>query len=259
MSTRWFRAYGRPGVVMGLSWTPAVGEVLFVEVRRMPGVGALTLTGHLADVMKESAHGALSRARAKAARYGIDPEFYAKTDVHLLVPAGAVPKDGPSAGMTMAAAPVSELTGSPVRNDLVMSGEITLSGNVLPVGGIKEKVLAARRVGVAQVILSKQNESEVNEDLDADLRREIDVHYVAMIDEALDLSLTAPGSGAERVGQRSRLTSARSRAVASGSSGMREGLRGRGGAATSGVSIRSVDTPAFASSFRTSSRTVSRI
>ena len=182
---------GRPGVAMGLSWTPAGGEVLFVEARRMPGAGALTLTGQLGDVMKESAHAALSWVRAKGARYGIEPGFYAQTHVHLHVPVGAVPKDGPSAGVTMAAALVSELTGRPVRSDLVMSGEITLSGNVLRVGGVKEKVLAARRVGVAQVILPKQNESEINEDLDADVRREIRVHYVSMIDEALDLALTA--------------------------------------------------------------------
>ena len=183
---------GRPGVAMGLSWTPAGGDVLFVEARRMPGAGALTLTGHLGDVMRESAEAALSWVRANAARYGIDPAFYAKTDVHLHVPEGAVPKDGPSAGVPMAAALVSELTGRPVRGDLVMSGEITLSGNVLPVGGIKEKVLAARRVGVVQVALPKQNASAVNEDLDADLRRQIRVHYVSMIDEALDLALTAP-------------------------------------------------------------------
>ena len=250
---------GHPGVAMGLSWTPAGGEVLFVEARRMPGAGALTLTGHLGDVMKESAQAALSWVRANAARYGIDPGFYAKTDVHLHVPEGAVPKDGPSAGVTMVAALVSELTGRPVRTDVVMSGEITLSGNVLPVGGIKEKVLAARRVGIVQVILSKQNESEINEDLDADLRRGI--RAALRLDDRRGSGSGADGAGAreERVGQRSRLTSVRSRSVASGSSGMREGSRGRGGAATSGVSIRSVDTPAFASSFRTSSWTVSRI
>ena len=226
---------GRPGVAMGLVWTPAGGEVLFVEARQMPGAGALTLTGHLGDVMKESAHAALSWVRARAARYGIDPGFYKTTDVHLHVPAGAVPKDGPSAGVTMAAALVSELTGRPVRSDLVMSGEITLSGNVLPVGGIKEKVLGARRVGVAQVILPKQNEREVNDDLGADLRREIGVHHVSMIDEALELALTAPAQREQRVGQRSRLTSVRSRSGASGCSGMRERSTVRGGAATLGV------------------------
>ena len=121
--------------------------MLFVEARRMRGRGALTLTGHLGKVMKESARAALSWVRANAARYGIDPGFYEKTDVHLHVPEGAVPKDGPSAGVTMAAALVSELTGRTVRSDFAMTGEIMLSGNVLPVGGIKEKVLAARRAG----------------------------------------------------------------------------------------------------------------
>ena len=183
---------GRPGVAMGLSRTPAGGEVLFVEARRMPGDGALTLTGHLGDVMKESARAALSWVRANAARYGIDADFHKETDVHVHVPEGAVPKDGPSAGVTMAAALVSELAGRPVRGDLAMSGEITLSGNVLGVGGIREKVLAARRVGVAEVILPKQNETWINEDLDPELQREIRVRYVSTIDEALDLALTGP-------------------------------------------------------------------
>ena len=183
---------GRPGVALGLSWTPTGGKVLFVEARRMRGVGALTLTGQLGDVMKESAHTALSWVRANAARYGIDPDFYEKTDVHVHVPAGAVPKDGPSAGVTMAAALVSELTGRTVRFAVAMTGEITLSGNVLAVGGIRDKVLAARRDGVRQVILPKQNESRVADDLGDDLRREIGVHYVSTMDEALDLALSSP-------------------------------------------------------------------
>ena len=183
---------GRPGVAMGLSWMPAGGEVLFVEVRRMRGDGALTLTGHLGAVMKESAHAALSWVRANAARYGIDPGFHKETDVHVHVPEGAVPKDGPSAGVTMATALVSALAGRTVRGDLAMTGEITLSGNVLAVGGIKEKVLAARRVGVAQVILPKQNEAQVHDDLDEEFRRQVAVHYVSTIDEVLDLALSAP-------------------------------------------------------------------
>ena len=179
----------RPGVAIGLAWTPVGGDVLFVESRRMSGSGTLTLTGHLGDVMKESARAALSWLRANASRYGVDPAFYGEAEVHLHVPSGAIPKDGPSAGVTMVAALVSELTGRPVRGDLAMTGEITLSGNVLPVGGIKEKVLAARRLGIVEVILPKQNEKHVNEDLSEDLRREIDVHYVSMIDEVLDLAL----------------------------------------------------------------------
>ena len=183
---------GRPGVALGLSWTQTGGEVLFVEARRMRGAGALTLTGQLGDVMKESAHAALSWVRANAARYGIDPAFYEKTDVHVHVPAGAIPKDGPSAGLTMAAALVSELTGGTVRVDVAMTGEITLSGNVLAVGGIRDKVLAARRDGVAQVILPKQNESRVEDEFGEDLCRQIVVHYVSTIDEALDLALSSP-------------------------------------------------------------------
>ena len=179
----------RPGVAIGLAWTPVGGDVLFVEARRMSGSGALTLTGHLGDVMKESARAALSWLRANAARYDVDPAFYGEAEVHLHVPSGAIPKDGPSAGVTMVTALVSELTGRPVRGDLAMTGEITLSGNVLPVGGIKEKVLAARRLGIVEVILPRQNEKHVKEDLSEDLRREIGVHYVSMIDEVLDLAL----------------------------------------------------------------------
>jgi ATP-dependent Lon protease len=178
-----------PGVAIGLAWTPAGGEVLFVEASRMPGGGTLTLTGHLGDVMKESARAALSWLRANAAKYGIDPDFYKASEVHLHVPSGAIPKDGPSAGVTLTAALASELTGRPVRGDLAMTGEITLSGRVLPVGGIKEKVLAARRVGIREVILPRQNEKNINEDLSEDLRQDIRVHLVTTIDEVLQLAL----------------------------------------------------------------------
>ena len=188
----------RPGVAIGLAWTPVGGDVLFVEARRMSGGGTLTLTGQLGDVMKESARAALSWLRANASRYDVDPAFYGDAEVHLHVPSGAIPKDGPSAGVTMAAALVSELTGRPVRGDLAMTGEITLSGNVLPVGGIKEKVLAARRLGIVEVVLPKQNEKHVNEDLGEDLRRGIDVHYVSMIDEVLDLALLPAPASAPR-------------------------------------------------------------
>ncbi len=188
----------RPGVAIGLAWTPVGGDVLFVEARRMSGGGALTLTGHLGDVMKESARAALSWLRANAARYEVDPAFYREAEMHLHVPSGAIPKDGPSAGVTMVAALVSELTGRSVRGDLAMTGEITLSGHVLPVGGIKEKVLAARRLGIVEVVLPKQNEKHVNEDLSEDLRREIDVHYVSMIDEVLDLALLPAPPAAPR-------------------------------------------------------------
>jgi len=178
-----------PGVSVGLAWTPAGGEVLFVEASRMQGAGSLTLTGHLGDVMKESARTALSWFRAHAPRYGVDPAFYKDAEIHLHVPSGAIPKDGPSAGVTMVTALASELTRRPVRGDLAMTGEITLSGRVLPVGGIKEKVLAARRHGITEVILPKQNEKNINEDLTEELRRELTIHYVSHIEEVLALAL----------------------------------------------------------------------
>ena len=178
-----------PGVAIGLAWTPVGGEVLFIEVSRMAGAGTLTLTGQLGDVMKESARAALSWLRTHAREHGIDPDFFKAAELHVHVPAGAIPKDGPSAGVTMAAAMASELTGRPVRGDIAMTGEITLSGRVLPVGGIKEKVLAARRVGVHEVILPRQNLKNVNEDLTPELRKGLVVHLVSTIDEVLALAL----------------------------------------------------------------------
>jgi ATP-dependent Lon protease len=182
-----------PGVAVGLAWTPAGGEVLFVEGSRMHGGGTLTLTGHLGDVMKESARTALSWFRANAPRYSVDPNFYKDAEIHLHVPSGAIPKDGPSAGVTMVTALASELTGRPVRGDLAMTGEITLSGRVLPVGGIKEKVLAARRHGLREVILPRQNEKNVKEDLTEELRNELTIRYVSHIEEVLKIALT-PGA-----------------------------------------------------------------
>jgi ATP-dependent Lon protease len=178
-----------PGVAVGLAWTPAGGEVLFVEASRMQGAGSLTLTGHLGDVMKESARTALSWFRANAQRYGVEPSFYKDSEIHLHVPSGAVPKDGPSAGVTMVCALASQLTRRPVRGDIAMTGEISLSGRVLPVGGIKEKVLAARRHGITEVILPRQNEKNVREDLTEELRRELTIHYVSEISEAVAIAL----------------------------------------------------------------------
>ena len=178
-----------PGVAVGLAWTPAGGEVLFVEASRMQGGGSLTLTGHLGDVMKESARTALSWFRANAQHYGVDPSFYKDAEIHLHVPSGAVPKDGPSAGVTMVCALASQLTHRPVRGDIAMTGEISLSGRVLPVGGIKEKVLAARRHGITEVILPRQNEKNVREDLTDELRRELTIHYVSEIAEAVAIAL----------------------------------------------------------------------
>ena len=180
----------KPGVAIGLAWTPAGGDVLFVEATRMHGGATLTLTGHLGDVMKESARAALSWVRRNAGRYGLDADFFKAAEIHVHVPSGAIPKDGPSAGVTIATALVSELTGRPIRGDIAMTGEITLSGKVLPVGGIKEKVLAARRVGVRRVILPRQNEKSVLEDIGEDLRKDLTIHLVSTIDEVIDLALT---------------------------------------------------------------------
>jgi ATP-dependent Lon protease len=178
-----------PGVAVGLAWTPAGGEVLFVEASRMQGGGSLTLTGHLGDVMKESARTALSWFRANAEHYSVDPTFYKDAEIHLHVPSGAIPKDGPSAGVTMVCALASELTGRPVRGDIAMTGEITLSGRVLPVGGIKEKVLAARRHGITEIVLPRQNEKNVREDLTEELRRELKIDFVGEIEEVLAIAL----------------------------------------------------------------------
>ena len=190
-----------PGVAIGLAWTPAGGDVLFVEASRMPGTGTLTLTGQLGEVMKESARAALSWFRAHAAAYGADPDFFKNAEIHLHVPSGAIPKDGPSAGVTLAVALASEVTRRPVRGDIAMTGEITLSGRVLPVGGIKEKVLAARRAGIREVIMPRQNEKNVNEDLTEELRRELTIHFVQSVDEVLLLALLpgpAPAGKAAR-------------------------------------------------------------
>jgi ATP-dependent Lon protease len=182
------------GVAIGLAWTPVGGDVLFVEASRMAGASQLTITGQLGDVMKESARIALSWFRANAQRFNVDPTFYKDAEIHLHVPAGAIPKDGPSAGVTMVTALASALSGRAVRADLAMTGEITLSGRVLPVGGIKEKVLAARRAGIHTVILPRQNAKHVNEDLTEELRRGLTVYYVDEMDEVLKLALQATPS-----------------------------------------------------------------
>jgi ATP-dependent Lon protease len=192
----------RPGVAIGLAWTPVGGDVLFIEASRMAGTGSITLTGQLGDVMKESARAALSWVRAHAAQWNIDPDFFKTSEIHLHVPSGAIPKDGPSAGVTMATALVSELTRRPVRGDVAMTGEVTLSGRVLPVGGIKEKVLAARRAGIREIILPRQNEKNVKEDLDAELRAELTIHLVGTIDEVLLLALLPVRPAATRRGSR---------------------------------------------------------
>ena len=180
-----------PGVAIGLAWTPNGGDILFIEATRMAGKKGLTLTGQLGEVMKESAQAALSYIRSKADRLGLAPNFYENCDLHIHVPAGAIPKDGPSAGITMTTALASLLTGRPVNSDMAMTGEITLRGKVMPIGGVKEKTLAARRAGVKTVILPKRNEKDL-EDVPVKVREEMEFHFVENIDEVLDLALAQP-------------------------------------------------------------------
>lgn len=175
-----------PGVALGLAWTQAGGEVLHIEVSTMQGKGGLLLTGQLGDVMKESAQAAVTYARSHAVELGIDPEFSQKLDIHIHVPAGATPKDGPSAGVTLVSALVSALTGRSVRGDTCMTGEITLRGRVLPVGGIKEKILGAVARGLKRAVIPAQNAKDL-EDIPADLRKRIEIHTVHTIDELLAL------------------------------------------------------------------------
>jgi ATP-dependent Lon protease len=180
---------GVPGVVTGLAWTPAGGDILFVEATRMPGKRTLSLTGQLGDVMKESAQAALAWVRSHSSQLGIAADFWEYSDIHVHVPAGAIPKDGPSAGVTMATALVSLLTGRAVRSSLAMTGEVSLSGRVLPVGGIKEKVLAAHRAGVRTLILPRRNEKSLMEDVPAAVRDVMTIHLVDSIPEVLAAAL----------------------------------------------------------------------
>jgi ATP-dependent Lon protease len=179
----------RAGVAVGLAWTPAGGDVLFIEANRMKGKGNFTMTGQIGQVMQESMQAALTWVRSNAVQLGIPENFFADHDIHMHVPAGAIPKDGPSAGVTMATALVSLLVERPVRPLMAMTGEITLSGNVLPVGGIKEKVLAAKRAGVRDVVLPAENKMNVDEDLTPEQLENLNVHYVKLIDEVLELAL----------------------------------------------------------------------
>ncbi|HEY6351685.1 MAG TPA: endopeptidase La [Candidatus Angelobacter sp.] len=179
----------RSGVAVGLAWTPAGGDVLFVEANKMKGKGGLTMTGQLGQVMQESMQAALTWVRSNAQKLGISEDFFKDHDIHIHVPAGAIPKDGPSAGVTMATALVSLLTDKPVRPLTAMTGEITLSGNVLPVGGIKEKFLAAKRAGVKDVLLPAENRMNVEEDLTADQLEGVTIHYVSIIEEVLEIAM----------------------------------------------------------------------
>ncbi|MDQ7037709.1 MAG: endopeptidase La [Aquificota bacterium] len=178
------------GIATGLAWTEAGGEIMFIEATKMKGKGGLLLTGSLGDVMKESAQAALSYIKANAESYGIDPEVFSSVDVHIHVPEGAVPKDGPSAGVAIATALISLFTDIPVRMDVAMTGEITLRGRVLPVGGLKEKILAAKRAGIYEVILPEKNRDEVLEDLPEYVRDKMNLHFVSHLDEVFRLTLT---------------------------------------------------------------------
>ena len=173
----------------GLAWTPVGGDILFIEATKMNGKGQLVLTGQLGDVMKESAQAALSFIRSRAQWLGLEENFLEKTDIHVHIPAGAIPKDGPSAGVTMFVSMASLLTGKPIRNDVAMTGEITLRGLVLPVGGIKEKFLAAHRAGIKRVILPERNRKDVI-DIPEQPRNEIEILFVKRMDELLPLVLT---------------------------------------------------------------------
>ncbi len=180
------------GVAVGLAWTPVGGDVLFIEANIAKGGRHLTMTGQIGDVMQESTKAALTWVRSYAVQLGLDSDFYKDTDVHIHVPAGSIPKDGPSAGVTMVTALVSALTNTPVKPKLAMTGEITLSGHVLPVGGIKEKVLAAHRAHIEELILPAQNERNVREDIQPELLKELKIHYVRTIEEVLHLAYPHP-------------------------------------------------------------------
>ncbi|MDD5243793.1 MAG: endopeptidase La [Syntrophorhabdaceae bacterium] len=178
------------GVATGLAWTPTGGDILFIESTKMRGKGTLSLTGQLGDVMKESAQAALSYIRSKANDYQIAEDFFEKNDLHVHVPQGAIPKDGPSAGVTMLVSLVSLLTDKPVRNDVAMTGEITLRGLVLPVGGIKQKVLAAKRAGIKSVLLPKLNEKDL-EEVPESIKENMDFKFIERMDEAVNICLAA--------------------------------------------------------------------
>jgi ATP-dependent Lon protease len=180
----------KPGVAVGLVWTPVGGDIIFIEATRMRGGKQFTMTGHLGEVMQESMTAALTWVRANAERYGIDADFFRKHDIHIHVPSGAVPKDGPSAGAAMVTALVSLLTGRPIRDRLAMTGEMTLSGIVLPIGGVKEKVLGAKRAGIKEVLLPADNEPNAVADLTPDILGDIKITYVRTLEEVLEHALS---------------------------------------------------------------------
>ena len=183
-----------PGVATGLAYTAAGGDVLFIEAAAYPGTGKLTITGQLGDVMRESAQAALSWVRSHADRLALPDDWFAKHDVHVHVPAGAIPKDGPSAGITMATAIASLVRGLPVSNEVGMTGEITLTGQVLPVGGVREKILAAQRAGLKRVILPSENEPDLD-DLPPETRRDLEFTLVDSIEQVFEVAFDGAESG----------------------------------------------------------------
>ncbi|MFN2187430.1 MAG: S16 family serine protease, partial [Candidatus Promineifilaceae bacterium] len=191
MSQQFLHEEDEVGVATGVAWTAAGGDILFIEVTIMPGKGALTLTGQMGDVMQESAQAALSYTRSHAEAWGISDEVFENMDVHIHIPEGAVPKDGPSAGAAMATALISAFTNRPIRRDVGMTGEITLRGRILPVGGIREKALAARRVGIKTFIMPEKNETDLN-DIPKKLRQDMEFIKIERMHELLDAVLLAP-------------------------------------------------------------------
>ncbi|MDB5327171.1 MAG: ATP-dependent protease La, partial [Phycisphaerales bacterium] len=177
-----------PGVATGMAYTPYGGEILFIEATRFTGKGHITLTGQIGDVMKESASAAFSLIKSRADELGVDAKVLAESDIHVHVPAGAVPKDGPSAGVAMFLALASVLTNRPVRHDIAMTGEITLRGLVLPIGGLKEKTLAAKRAGIKEVIVPKRNEKDL-EDIPDEVKKTLKFHFVENVDQAMTVAL----------------------------------------------------------------------
>ena len=176
------------GIVRGLAWTSVGGDTLQIEVNTMPGKGEFLLTGQLGDVMKESARTAISYVRSQSKEYKIDSEFFAKNDIHIHIPEGAVPKDGPSAGITMATAILSAVTGIPVRADVAMTGEITLRGRVLAIGGLKEKLLAAKQAGITTVLVPEENKADIAE-IQEEIKEGMELIYVKSMPEVLKVAL----------------------------------------------------------------------
>ena len=183
-----YKTVNMPGVAVGLAWTYVGGDILFIETSLSDGKGELRLTGNLGNVMKESASTALTYLQSNAAKYKLDSKLFEKKNIHIHVPEGAVPKDGPSAGITMMVSIASALTGKKVKPYLAMTGEITLRGQVLPVGGIKEKVLAAKRAGLKEIIVCSQNEKDV-EEIDPEFIQGVTFHYVKKMNEVIEIAL----------------------------------------------------------------------